>query len=516
MARGRNYDAMQALMTDSIPPPVGGLNRRDALASMSPLDAVTLNNVFPQPSWVEIRRGNASHATGMGAFTIETVMAWAGPASSKLKAAVNGNIYDVTSAGAVGAAEVTGLSEDTWQSTVFGTSGGNFLVAVNGTDAVRNYNGSAWSTPAITGSGLSSSALFINVAVWKNRLWFVEKDTLNAWYLPVNSIAGTAVKQSLAAQASLGGSLTAIGTISRGDAGDGADDYIAFLTSQGQVIVYQGTDPTSANTYALVGIYRTGYPIGRRCFVDVGGDLGIVNSDGIISLNQLMAEGREAAQRKAISDKIQLLFNDYVRTYGSNPGWQVVVYPKGNMLIVNVPISTTQFNQLVMNTKTGAWCQFIGLNGFSFGLLSNDLYFGSTAGVVYKADTGYQDNGGVITGSILTSWNYFKAKGSQKLASMARPIIETNGSPAIQFIINSDYSVIAPSGPISASAPGSSLWGTAVWGSGQWGGDSTIVNQWVAGQGLGTALAANMAITTNGASVRLNSIDVAGPRGGVM
>jgi hypothetical protein len=515
---GKNYDGMQSqsLMTDSIPPPVGGLNRRDALAAMSQLDAVTLNNLFAQPSWIEVRRGHASHATGMGASnTIETLMEWAGPSSHKLKAAVNGNVYDVTSAGAVGAAEVTGLSENDWQWLNFGTSGGNFLVACNGTDAVRNYDGSSWTSPAITGSGLTSSDL-INVAVWKNRLWFVEKNTLNAWYLPVNSIAGAATKQSLAAQASLGGSLVAIGTISRGDAGDGADDYIAFITSEGQVVVYQGTDPSSAVTYGLVGVFRTGYPIGRRCFINVGGDLGIINSDGIISVAQLMSNGREAAQRGSISDKIQLLFNQYVRDYGSNPGWQAVVYPKSNMLVINVPVSTTQYNQLVMNTKTGAWCQFTGLNGFCFGLLNNDLYFGSTVGVVYKADTGYQDNGGIITANVLTSWNYFKTKGSQKLITMARPIIETDGSPAMQFIIHADFNVVAPTGSISSSAPMNSLWGSALWGEGVWGGESALINQWVSGLGLGTALAVNMAITTNGASVRINSIDVAGPRGGVL
>ena len=142
--------------------------------------------------------------------TIETLMEWAGPSSRKLKAAVNGNIYDVTSAGAVGAAEVTGISENMWQWCNFVTSAGTtYLVACNGTDAVRNYDGSSWTSPSITASG-TSSANFIQVCPFKNRLWFVEKNTTNAWYLSTNSISGTANKQSLGAQFSLGGSLVAI------------------------------------------------------------------------------------------------------------------------------------------------------------------------------------------------------------------------------------------------------------------------------------------------------------------
>lgn len=412
-ASAKNYDALQAraLSGASIPPSVGGLNVRDALANMDPRDATLLDNLFPSANNIALRKGHASHATGMTG-TIETLMEWSGPASRKLKAANNGNIYDVTSAGAVGAAEVTGLSENSWQWVNFGTSGGKFLVAVNGTDAVRNYNGSAWSTPSITGIGLSSSAAFINVAIWKNRLWFVEKDTTNAWYLPVSSISGTAVKQDLGTQFKMGGKLVAIGTISK-DSGDGVDDYIVFISSLGELAVYQGTDPATANSYALVGTYRVGYPIGFRCLVDVGGDLGVICADGVLSVWQAMQNDRATAARQAITNKIQTLFNQYVVNYGTNEGWMPLVYPKGNWVMFNIPFSSTQYVQLVMNTTTGSWCRFTALNGFCWGLLGNDIYFGATNGVVYKADTGYQDNGGVITAQLRTAWNYFNQRGTQ-------------------------------------------------------------------------------------------------------
>lgn len=496
---------------DSIPPPIGGLNYRDELADMDPRDALTLDNIFPQTTYVAIRKGNTEWASGMSG-TIETLMEWAGPASRKFKAANGGNIYDITSGGAVGSAEVSGLSENSWQWINFGTAGGNFLVACNGTDALRNYDGTNWTTPTI--SGVSSSAL-INVTAWKNRLWFVEKDTQNAWYLPVNSIAGLAVKQSLGSQFKLGGKLVAIGTMSR-DAGDGVDDYICFISSRGEVAIYQGIDPASATTYALVGTYRVGFPIGYRCIVDVAGDLGIITSDGVVSLSQMMQLDRASSERAAITNKIQNLFNEYVVSYGSSDGWQPLVYPRGNWALFNVPFSSTQYVQLVMNTITGAWCRFTNLNGFCWGLFGEDIYFGGANGKVYKADTGYMDDGGVITAQLKTAWNYFKQRGMQKLFTLLRPVISTDGSPSILANLNVDFQETAPTGTISASAPANSLWGTAMWGSGIWGGSQTVVINWISPQALGYCASVRMTITVNGSTFILNSFDVQMQRGGAL
>lgn len=510
--RGNRGQVQTARGSSGLKAPVGGLNVRDALADMDPLDATLLDNLFPRANDVTLRKGHAAHATGMTG-TIQTLMQWGGPSSNKLKAANNGNIYDVTAAGAVGGAEVTGLSVNKWQWVNFATAGGKFLVACNGTDAVRNYDGSSWTSPTITGP--SSSAAFIQVVSFKRRLWFVEKDTQDAWYLPVVSISGTAVKFSVGDQFKLGGKLVAIGTMSR-DAGDGADDYLCFISSKGEVSVWQGTDPASAVTWALVGNYRVGFPIGNRAVVDVAGDLGVLSSDGVVSVSQMMQLDRASAARAAITDKIQSLFNQYVTSYSANDGWMPLVYPKGNYVLFNVPFSSTQYVQLVMNTITGSWCRFTGLNGYCWGLMGDDLYFGGTNGVVYKADTGYQDNGGVITAELRTSWNYFgdTSRGVQKFFTFARPVFSTDGAPSILFNLNTDFQNLDPTGSISASAPANTLWGTALWGSGQWGGDSTVITNWNNPQAIGYCAAARMRITSSGASFMLNSFDIQMQRGG--
>lgn len=113
----------------SLPAPVGGWNARDSLANMAPTDAVTLDNLFPGVSSVSLRGGYAKHATGMTG-QVESLLVYNGGATDKMFAAVGGDIFDVTNAGAVGAAAVTGLTNNRWEYTNITTAGGSYLYAL--------------------------------------------------------------------------------------------------------------------------------------------------------------------------------------------------------------------------------------------------------------------------------------------------------------------------------------------------------------------------------------------------
>ena len=141
----------------SLAAPLGGWNARDALGDMAPLDAVYLTNWWPGTSDIFLRKGYSNFATGLGA-QVETLMAYSGGATDKLFAITSaGNLYDVTSGGAVGAAAVSGLSNGRWQYTNIATAGGNFLLAFNGVDNGLRYNGTSWvAIPSATGIAIST------------------------------------------------------------------------------------------------------------------------------------------------------------------------------------------------------------------------------------------------------------------------------------------------------------------------------------------------------------------------
>jgi hypothetical protein len=141
----------------TMPAPVGGWNAKDPIAQMGPRDAVILDNFFPLTTEVSLRPGSVDHVTGITG-TVETLMDYNTPAgATTMFAAAGTNIYNVTAAGAVGAAVQTGLANAQWRYVNFSTAGGSFLYAVNGADSPRLWNGATWvsvdgaSVPAVTG-----------------------------------------------------------------------------------------------------------------------------------------------------------------------------------------------------------------------------------------------------------------------------------------------------------------------------------------------------------------------------
>lgn len=497
--------------TLTFPAAVGGLNKRDGKADMPITDANILTNIIPYPTSCKVRGGYESYATGMSG-SIETLMEWAGNSSRKFFAANGEYVYNISSSGAVGAADISGLTNARWQYVNFATSGGNFLVMVNGADAPRNYDGTTWATtPAITGP---TAADLIHIWVWKSRLWFVEKNSRSAWYLPVNSIGGAATELDLGGQFQRGGYLMAGGRFSY-DAGSGPDDYLVFISDQGEVLVYQGTDPSSSTTFSLVGRFIVGSPIGRRCMLQVGGDLAIITVDGIVSLIKSMPVDRSAIQAAAITNKIQDLFNEYARDYRSNFGWQGQIYPLNSYVLFNIPFSSTEYRQLVMNTETGSWCEFQNQNSVCWGMYNDRIYFGGTDGIVYVADSGAQDNGGIINFDYQGAFNNFGAKSRKKFFHLIRSLILSNGSPVILQTMNVDFSNVEPTGTLNPVAPASSTWDTAEWDDGMWGGQNSSY-QWASVGQIGAWGTPRIKGALNGVTLEFNSFEIKATIGGVL
>lgn len=494
-----------------IPPPVGGLNSQESISDMPEEDALLLENIFPEPDFVELRRGYESHATGLST-AVESLLHWAGPTSEKLFGAVTASIFEVTAAGAVGAAEIAGLTNGRWQQAMMTTTGGSFLVICNGADAVRNYDGSSWTTPTITGV---SSAVLDNVWVFKERLIFVEENTLSLWNLGTKAIAGAAAEIPLGSVFKKGGKILAGGSLTR-DGGAGADDLCIIVTSRGEVAVYQGTDPSSASTWALVGIFDIPPPIGKRCLQKAGGDLVVITRGGVISLSAMFVLDRAAQERAAVTSKINRLFTADARLHNARFGWQLMSYPRSNYFIVNVPTTEGSVSkQYVMNALTGAWCSFKGLNANCWALRDEVLYFGGL-GTVWKADSTRQDNGTPITGNWKTAFSDLGRPGKEKTAQMLRALSTSSGQPGVLMDINVDYEDREPTSSPSPGPALTSVWGTATWGSGTWAARQAPSGEWFGAEGAGHTMSIRGRVVSDGASYTINGFEVLSTEGGII
>jgi len=482
--------------------PIGGLNTRDAVDLMPQTDAIRLDNFFPGSTDVSLRKGYTNHVTGLPS-TVQSLLTYNSPTVNKLFAASNNAIYDVTSSGSVGSAVVSSMTNSKWESVNFTTSGGSFLFIVNGADSARYYNGSSWTVPSI--NHITSSDI-INITVFKERLFFVMKDSLKFAYLAVNSVSGNSTVFDLGSIFNKGGYLVTAGTLTR-DGGSGSDDYIAFITSEGEVAVYQGTDPSSASSWALVGVFKIARPIGKRCIVNVGPELIVITESGFVPLTQMYAEN-ESNYSKAISDKISGSILTAVTNFKSTFGWEALIYPKGQFGLFNVPNGVSgEFVQFVVNLSTGAWGRFTGQDAYCWGLLNGDLYFGGNT-KVYKADNGLSDAGVQIQGNAKTAFVYYGGRGTSKRFTAIRPIVSSDADLPVSIGFDVDFndgtSTYTPS---SATTTGAD-WDTATWDVAEWAG--TIASQlvWRSVADIGWNAAIRIQTSTQAQSIKWHSVDI--------
>jgi len=483
----------------TVPAPITGWNARDQLSAMAPTDAKTLVNYYPSETGVSLRRGSADHVTGLGA-AVQSLMPYSTGSTNELKAAADGKIFDVTTAGAVGSAEVSGLSSNKWQYVNFGTAGGNFLWICNGTDQERYYNGSTWATASLTGV---SAGDIINVEAHVSRLFMVIKNSLSYCYLPAASITGTVSVVDLSRGVFReGGKLVACATWTR-DGGSGPDDMMAFITNKGEVAIYSGTDPSSASTWQKVGTFKIGAPIGDRCYFKVAGDLVIITQDGYMPMSRVLSTDRVSPEL-ALSDKISGEVRSAVRLYGSNFGWQCILYPKAGWGLFNVPKGGGVYDQHVVNTTTGAWCRFTDMNGGCWAVHNDNLYFGDDDGNVVLADTGRNDNDMAILGDVETAYNYF-GNATTKRWTMIRPVFQSDGSVPISIGFNVDFDTKVATYDPSTVTTSTTPWGSP-WGS-PWGRDAAPVRAWRAVSGIGKCCSVRLRTSTTQQNITWQSTD---------
>lgn len=502
----------------SLSAPTMGWNARDSIAGMKENEALKMENVFPDTNEVMVRKGWANHVTGLPA-QVESLMVYNAPDGTQtMFAAAGTGFYDVTTAGAVGAAVVTGLTNARWQYTNFTNSAGDsYLCCFNGVDAPRYWNGTSWititdvSTPAITGV---TAANIINCTVHKRRMWLVEAGSLKAWYLPVDSVGGAANAIDLGGIAYRGGYLVAMGTWTI-DGGEGLDDYWCACTSEGQLVVYKGTDPSSASAWSLVGVWDVGQPLGYRCLYKYKNDLAYFSKEGVFPLSAAVSWGR-TDKRVAISDRIGPALTSAAASYQSNYGWEMCYYPLGDMLILNIPVGTNQQEQYAMNTVTGSWGgPFSGVNATCWALFNGEPYFGSDT-YVGQFWNSLSDNGSNIDFAIQQAYSYLGTRGRLKQIKAIRPSVLADGRPAILMGISVDFDQNEILGSITFAPSAYGEWDSGLWDGALWGGGLNLYNSWQTVYAIGTAISIRMKGAIQGVNFRYAASDLVYENGGII
>lgn len=473
-----------------VPAPVGGWDAISPVSNMQPQFAGIMQNWVPRPGYLELR-GGYSIWCEVTTEPIETLMTWRGPGTTQLFAAAGSRIFDV-SVYQVVSIEVSLLNSARWQYINFTPAGGStYIVCCNGVDSVREYDGTVWTTPAIT--GVTSSTL-ININAHKRRIWFIEASSTNAWYLATDAITGAATRFTLGAFMTKGGYLVAMGTWTV-DGGNGPDDLAVFATSRGQVIVYKGTDPGNINAWALVGVFDLANPIGRRCFGKIGSDLGFITLEGLLPISKALPFDPSGVRSTAYTNRIQ---NAMLRAASLGKdlfGWELLSFPAQGLIVMNVPAAeNVQQSQFVMNTISGAWTNFVGWNFNTFELYNDSLYGGDNVGNVVLAYTGAMDNDTAVLYDVQCAFNFFDMAGRVKNMTMCRPFLLADGAVQPTLSIDVDFQGNAPGAEVTLFQPTGAIWNVSLWDVDIWSLGIIATTNWLSVNALGTALAIRLQV----------------------
>lgn len=454
----------------SFPGPSLGWVSDQNLAVGQPGAAYRLDNIFPTQTGGVLRRGCSVRSDVTD--PVRAIFGYEQGVTKQLFAVTDADIWDITTGGS----PVSGHSITSGLISIakyVNTDGLLYIRGVNGEDTPWVYDGSTFgTTPALTfpGGDTTTPEDLKFVWVYQNRFFFIKKESLDLYYLPVASIGGALVKFSLGGLVKEGGHLV-FGASWSQNTGSGLSSMCVMVTDQGEAVVFAGSNPGDAADWRLVGTYAIGKPLGPNSFAQRGGDLAICTDIGLIALSQALVQNAASLSPTAMSRPIE---PDWARYVGerSSAGWAMTTWTEGQMLAVALPTASGQTPVwLVSNATTGRWGRFTNWNASCLATYDGGLYFGSPNGKVYQANVTGADDGTPYTGIYVPAFDPVGVMG-RKAVHMARATIRARFDVREKLSVHADYTLRLPPVPPAAPVPSADVWGLAVWGAATWGGAS--------------------------------------------
>jgi len=503
----------------SFVPCVGGVNFHDPIHNMKPTDAIVLDNFIAYPPAIETRGGYRQFAVNIP-HSIISLMNWESGNANKIFATCAGEIYDITNGGEASAFPVTTIENDTtgyWSFINYTMADKKYLLAVNNGAGYWTYDDAdGWVKREI--EGLPEN--LTSITAWANRVWCTVENSSEVYYFGVGDVlGGTATPFDYGQMFRKGGYAVAVCNWTR-DSGYGVNDYQVIISSEGDVLVYTGTDPSNADAYSLVGVWYIGQvPKGDKFHTKVGGDLYILSDVGIVSMNALVSGNYIATSMdNPIIRNIQPALAQDLTLYLNAENWELHVYPPLDILIVQKPAdSRGMHQQYVMCLTSNAWSTFSGMPILTSVIHDRRFFFASQKNHVYVAFENNKDNelygffgaktewdldtfdnctwgaenmltedgqGVDIYATAITAFNALGNPTTMKRFNLVMPHLVAIGIPSIKVRAHMDYYINGSYAHNGMGVYKNYLWGSANWGQGKWYG-AEYYRRWMGINGIG-------------------------------
>lgn len=513
-----------------MPPPSAGLDLVSPIDGMAPESALELTNIFPGAGAPTVRLGYAqfvkSGAT-IPSTQIHFMHEYPLPNNtSQLIAATQTKLFSISEAGAAtDISKVGGYTGGDWNKELFAN---RIYLANNNGDVPQVYNGTGVAQDIVASSGPSGGLQdLVNVASYRERLYFIEKNSMKMWYhksIRQTFTTGTPALDSFDFQYIMrrGGYLLFTGTYTNLK-NVTTDDLFMAVSSEGEVVLYKGTSPDDSTTpWQLVAHFIIGKPLGPKAFIRINNDVWILTQQGIVPVSALFELDPEQALN-IVSLKVNPIITKFATQVPSSELWTGFFWPAGRRVYIQVPETSVSASFLVYAIDTKSWSQF-SLNTNEHSVASckfkNLPFYASTSGLIFQGETGYADavdlsgNGQSIRFSGRTAFSFYGSRGNYKAFKDIRPIIKTKRGISLSLGLDTDFkrlptitSITVPASYFTAwSVAGTTTGGAGYvpWGS-PWSADSEYIFDRFAVRGQGHCAAVRF-----GGSIKNTSLQIFG------
>ena len=508
---------MRQILGYTLPAFPGGVNYIDATDQLPETDAAELINLYPSGQTLELRKGLETSWTAASAPAYTAANLALADGTSQVVIGSNLSLYKKNGATSTAIKGASTITSNEWQHTTFN----NRLYLCNGVDNAQIYTGSGNAADiSFTGVATPSIATLISVTSYKERIYFIQKNTTKVWYPSSVKAIGTVdlVEFDFSFNLKLGGFLVQHGSWSS-NIGTTTNDLFYVLSSEGELLFYSGLFPGDSS-WQIVARYVIGRPLGYRAKVHVENDLWIITDRGIVPASMLFQTSGSAAVN-SVSRKINKCIEAAATNTTFSYLYAAIYNSKDRQVTINLPITNTNTKQIVYNIETNAWTVYqyaVAGACLSMTMSASTIFYGSNSGKVYAANTGYSDDDLPIQFSLRGGFNFFQRRGMFKKFVDIRPIIKTiAGDLTLRVDVDTDFR--RSIGYATITAPdlgdiGAAEWDTSAWDVDNWAEDTLYLFQRYSLRGQGHCGALRISGSMLDAPLEFNAFEIRFEEGG--
>ena len=506
------------LRASIMPAPTSGIDARAPVGNMPPDVCIYTYNLMPSEYGMILRPGyrewciDLNQGSSTGVYTMMPFTGLQpGATDDRLFAVTNEGIWDVTEYDDPDfkftfPSQSLGAGHGVYAHYV-DQAANEFLLYADTLNGLHEYDPQTDTWGLATDIDGPTIGAIVFVVVHKQRLWVVEEGSSSAWYLPIASKNGQAEEFYFGAKFPHGGRVAGLFNWTV-DGGLGIDDFLVVVSTSGDVVVYQGEDPGSAETWSVRGTYFIGeIPVGRRFASEYSGDLYLLSAFGLISMSDLIrgVDSQNPAET-SLSFRVARPLREAIKRGKNDYGWEPVFTPSDGRLVITTPLSSSpgeQQIQYTLNLATEGWGFWRGVPALSLDQYGGRLFFGTEDSKVHVMDVARDavqitppedaENGRPVTFSILSSYQHLGEKAVFKRVQMVRPDFFSQSAPTTTHRVLYDYDFTEPVQPPSKPILEEFDWDVAEWDAAIWTTESGAGQSFLIGaSGVGRTVAIAM------------------------